>query len=366
MEATKPAEPSSPPRRSPDSALPPVEAPTASFILQLFLIPLLIVSLVVLLWLVFNWMAHLGRDNPSALLRRLENFDENSWQAAKELADILRNPDPKYDALRNDSELAGRLAELLETDMKTPATGQGKKYRAQRRMFLCRALGMFHVTDGLPVLLKAANLERDVVEAEVRLAALEAIAMLADEKSLGPETIRGESGVMAALLAASRASDADEPPPSTSDDGVAVYRPHAEVRGVAAYALGVVGGEVALARLAAMLHDTYPSARYNAATGLARNGDVRCIPVLKEMLAPNNQQAARDERYEADKDRKRAAVILSGIQATLKLHEENATADLAVLKAALDKLGAADLSHIKSDRVKLQSAAREARQILGR
>jgi hypothetical protein len=115
-----------------------------------------------------------------------------------------------------------------------------------------------------------------------------------------------------------------------------------------------------------MLQDTYPGARYNAATGLARHGDVRCLSVLKEMLAPDNPLAAASERYEADKDRKRAAVILSGIQASLKLHEENPTADLSVLIAALDKLAAADLSHIKSDRVKLQSAAREARQILGR
>ena len=71
MDTSEIAETKSPPRRSPDSALPPVEAPTASFVLQLFLIPLLIVSIVVLLWLVFSWMAHLGRDNPGALLKRL-------------------------------------------------------------------------------------------------------------------------------------------------------------------------------------------------------------------------------------------------------------------------------------------------------
>jgi HEAT repeat protein len=320
------------------------------------------VSIVVLLWLLFSWMAHLGRDNPDALLRRLESFDENSWQAAKELADVLRSPDPKYDELRSDHDLAQRLAELLARDMKTPATGQGKKVRAQRRMFLCRALGMFTVTDGLPMLITCASQERDVVEAEVRLSAIEAMATLADR--LGPENIRGEKDVLSALLAASRASDADELPPSSADEEPSVYRPHAEVRAVAAYALGVVGGEKALARLAAMLRDTYPAARYNAATGLAREGDVRAIPVIKEMLAPDNKLAAKDERYPIDQDRKRAAVLLAGIQASLKLHEENPSADLSPLMAALDKLANADLTHIKSDRVKLQSAAREARQIL--
>ena len=42
-------------------SLPPVEAPTTTFLLQLFLIPLLIVSIVVLLWLMFSWMAHMGQ-----------------------------------------------------------------------------------------------------------------------------------------------------------------------------------------------------------------------------------------------------------------------------------------------------------------
>ena len=364
MDLQEARETSSPPLRSADAQLPPVEAPTASFIIQLFLIPLLIVSIVVLLWLMFSWMAHLGRDNPDALLRRLENFDDNSWQAAKELADILRSPDPKYDELRANHDLAGRLAALLENDIKTPAAGSGKQVRAQRRMFLCRALGMFSVTDGLPVLLTCATQQRDVVEAEVRLSAIEAIATLAS--NIGPEAIRAEKDVVPTLIAASRASEAEEPPPSSSNEEPAVYRPHAEVRAVSAYALGVIGGEEATARLAAMLSDAYPAARYNAATGLARQADVRAIPVIKEMLSPNNELAAKDERYPLDQDRKRAAVLLAGIQASLKLHEANPTADLSPLVAALDKLAAADLTHIKSDRLKLQSAAREARQILSR
>lgn len=352
-----------PPLRSADAALPPVEAPTASFILQLFLIPLLIVSIVVLLWLTFSWMAYLGRDDKVALLKRLEDFDANSWQAAKELADVLRSPDPKYDELRADRQLALKLAGILEGDKQKPTTDEGKKVRAQRRMFLCRALGMFTVTDGLPVLLSCAAQNNDVADAEVRMAALEAIATLAD--NLGPEKIRQQPKVMPTLLAASKASGSSEPPPAASAGERVIYQPDAEVRAVAAYTLGVLGGKESLDRLAVMVRDVYPNARYNAATGLARHGDARCIPVLKEMLAPDNRFADDDERYEADKDRKRAAVILAGIQAALKLSEKNPQADLTLVKQALDKLVSADLSHIKSDRVKLQSAAREARQILG-
>src|SRR5688500_11329053 len=90
--------------------LPPVGAPTATFILQLFLIPLAIVSIVVLLWLAFSWLAQMGRGNPATLVSELQKLDENSWQRAYELADLLRSPDPQYDALRHDAALAGSLS----------------------------------------------------------------------------------------------------------------------------------------------------------------------------------------------------------------------------------------------------------------
>jgi HEAT repeat protein len=363
MEGNELAEKTAAPRRSADAVLPRVEAPTASFILQLFLIPLLIVSIVVLLWLAFGWLAHAGQDNPDLLLRRLQRFDDDSWKAAKEFADLLRSPDPKYDALRSDAERARELAAVLEQDVRAGQKGeQTHPSRAKLRMFLCRALGMFHVADGLPTLVRCAGQQRDPVEAEVRLTAIEGIATLAS--NIGPERIQADQAAMKTLLDASRAADDDEPAPSTSQEPV-IYRPHSELRAVAAYTLGVVGGQESLDRLAAMLRDPYPNARYNAATGLARQGDARCIPVLKEMLRADNVLAARDERYEADKDRKRAAVIFSGIQASLKLAEVNPQADVSPLVQALDDLAGADLNHIKTDRIRLQSAAREARRLIG-
>ena len=56
---------SSPPsseRFSPDDALPPVEPPSAGFILQLFVVPGVIVVVVIMIWLMFNWLAHMGTD----------------------------------------------------------------------------------------------------------------------------------------------------------------------------------------------------------------------------------------------------------------------------------------------------------------
>ena len=39
-----------------DDLLPPVEPPSAGFIIQLFVIPALIVVLIVAVWLAFNWL----------------------------------------------------------------------------------------------------------------------------------------------------------------------------------------------------------------------------------------------------------------------------------------------------------------------
>jgi hypothetical protein len=345
------------------SALPPVEAPTGTFILQLFLIPLLIVSIVVMLWLLFNWLAHMGRDNPQDLVKALERGDDSSWQRAYELADLLRNPDPRYDALRADKVLARQLADLLHRDLDRPAKGTGDRVLVMRRMFVCRALGSFTVTEGLPVLMRAAKEERDPIEVQVRLAALEGMTTLAD--NCGPESFQSNADFMKLLLDSSREPSDEVPPPVTTSDGEpTAYRPHAEIRSVAAFALGVVGGEEATERLKQMLRDPYANARYNAATGLARRGDPACVRGLKEMLDPENNQSARDESNERDKDRKRATVLINGVRAALDYAEANPQADLSELKAALTALSKSALTRVKTDRIKIQGAAIEAVRIM--
>ena len=343
-------------------SLPPVEAPTGSFILQLFLIPLVIVTMVVLLWLMFSWMAHMGRDNPTAIIQQLRKFDDSSWQRAYELAELLRSPDPKYDELRRNPEICGELVALLEADLNLPAKGDKEELeiRLKRRMFLCRAIGSFHIPDGVPVLLRCIQ-EPGKGGADVQLSALEGIATLA--KNIGPEKIRGEKDLLPVVLAASRQTE-QEPSLTTATDGESFYRPGGEVRAVAAYALGVLGGEEEQARLIVMLGDPYPNARYNAATGLARAGDVRCIPVLQEMLLPDNPLAAQDERGEKDKDNKRVIVLRNGIQTTVVLAQKNPQADLSSLKKSLQVIVQSDLPAIKTDRSKLQIAAKEALRVI--
>src|SRR5688572_9064656 len=207
--------------------LPNVTPPTATFVLQLFLIPLLIVSIVVVLWVLFSWVAHMGRDNAADLAKAIARNDAASWQRAYELADLLRSPDPKYAALRADRELAMTLARFLERDLAepletseallpaaSPATtysgsqaplGSERRARIMRRMYLCRSLGSFTITDGLPALLKAARQENDPVEVQVRFSAVEALATLAD--NCGPQALTSDPEVMETLITASREAD---------------------------------------------------------------------------------------------------------------------------------------------------------------
>lgn len=346
--------------RLPAGPLPPVTPPTATFILQLFLIPLLIVSIVIVVWLLFSWMARAGRDNAADLIKGIERGDNASGQLAFELAGLLRSPEHKYDALRKDAALGQRLASFLDRDLQEPLTSADDARRVMRRMYLCRVLGEFHVPAGKEVLLRAAELERDPVEVQVRFSALEALASLADH--CGAESFR-EQPVLRVLLDASTVAGDGSPSAPQADDGEpTLYRPHSELRAVAAYALGIVGGEEATSRLARMLHDTYPNARYNAATGLARAGDDRCIDVLREMLDPANDLAVRDESNPNDQARKRTTVLLNGVKATLLLAQANPAADLSPLRESLQNLVTAPLERVTIERSKVKAAATEAQR----
>ncbi len=351
---------------SPSRSLPPVEAPTGSFILQLFLIPLVIVTMVVMVWLMFSWLAHMGQDDPKTIIQQLRKRDDTFGQRAYELAEQLRSPDPQFDKLRGDPELLGELVSLLEADLALPMKGKPDDARLKRRMFLCRAIGSFTIPDGVPVLLRCIQ-DSASENANVQLSSLEAITMLA--KNVGPDKLRMEKDLLSTVLAASRleGDESSQPPPtSNAKDEESFYKPRGEIRAVAAYTLGVLGGSEAKQRLEKMLIDTYPNARYNAATGLARHGVASkdCIGVLKEMLQPDNELATRDERGPRDKDNKRVIVLRNGIQTTVVLAQKNPTANLSPLKKALQTIIDSDLAAIQTDRSKLQIAAKEALRML--
>jgi hypothetical protein len=101
---------SEPKPQQPYDPLPPVQPPSASFLLQLFLIPLVIVIIIVMVWLLFSWLAHMG-SNPQDLVRDIGKVNDASWQRAYNLAELMRKP--QYAHLKSDPKLAQELAATL-------------------------------------------------------------------------------------------------------------------------------------------------------------------------------------------------------------------------------------------------------------
>ncbi len=164
------------------------------------------------------------------------------WQSAVNLANSLGNPGPDGKALRQDAALASELSSMLEDEIKEGST---KEQPILLRCFLCKALGEFEVPAGLAALVTAAGTQRACArqKRKLRLAALQAIAMLAENVGrVHPDESLATPEVQEVL---NQASHDDDP----------------RIRGTAAFAMGVVGGEKSLARLAVLLADSNADVR---------------------------------------------------------------------------------------------------------
>ena len=314
---------SDPPRSPvslPDDALPPVEPPSAGFIVQLFVVPGVIVLVVIIIWVLFNWLAQKGNDR-DAFVRGLSRNNEARWQMAFNLANALRaERNSTSPRLSNDPELARQLAEVLDREIEAGSLDENP---LTLRIYLCRALGEFRVPDALPTLIKAASTARDEKEEEVRRAALEGIAMLADNVGAGNKAIADNAKLQETLLDAAADSD-----PRT--------------RSVAAVALGVIGTPAMKDKLHFLLEDANPDVRYNAAARLAQQGDVAAVPVLVEMLDQQETAGVDVEENVEMRPFKRALITVNALRASSQLAEKNAQADLASLRDAVEKLLASD------------------------
>ena len=275
---------------SPDQLLPPVEPPSAGFLVQLFLVPGLIVAIIVGVWLTFHWLAHLGQD-PQAYVRTLRRDNEGRWQAALNLANDLRGPGGAE--LKSDANLATELGRILDDESKSGRTGEQSQ---MLRVYLCRALGEFTAPEALPPLLRRA---RDVDQAQVARAAVEALAVI--DGNLGKSSDdTGAKDRVDVVLAASRSADAP-------------------LRSVAAFTLGVIGGGAPAAgeRLHGLLGDENDDVRYNAALALARLGDRGSLDTLEEMLSlADSPEAAADSADDAARSKryKRALVVVNALR----------------------------------------------------
>ena len=91
--------------------LPPVEPPSAGFVVQLFVIPAVVVVVVIIVWLLFGKLAG-GERDAMEYVRRLRSPTAN-WRLAFELASLIQH-DPK---IGSDPVLLGELTDLLSHEL---------------------------------------------------------------------------------------------------------------------------------------------------------------------------------------------------------------------------------------------------------
>ena len=115
--------------------LPPVEAPSASFVVQLFVIPAIVVAVVIMVWLLFGKLAG-GERDPAEYVRRLRQ-GSGDWRSAFELASLIQN-DAK---LASDPRLLGELADLLTSEL------EAKTVDTQLTVYVIKTIGAFQTLD---------------------------------------------------------------------------------------------------------------------------------------------------------------------------------------------------------------------------
>ena len=302
-----------------EDLLPPVEQPSARFIIQLFVVPALIVLMIVGMWLLFNWLVRSAEMGPEQLIQGIESGPSVArWQRAKDLADLLH--DKRYPEFRQSRAGAAQLAKILDREIDQAEMKEGD---IEFRKYLARALGEIDVQEGTDTLLKGATTNRDPRELKVRDAALQAIAVrIYNLQRLKPPQEISNLELEPTLLRL--AADTDP-----------------KIRLQAVFALGQIGTRPAIERVEVMVNDPDPETRYNAAVALAHRGNVKAIETLAEMLDVSELAGVREEAEEG-RSFKRAVIIDTAIDAAHALSRKNPKADLVPVTAALERIVAAD------------------------
>ena len=306
---------------TPDDSLPPVEPPSAAFLVQLFLVPAIIVAIIVCVWLAFHWLAHLGND-PQAYVRTLRRDNEGRWQAALNLANDLRGPGGG--ALKTDETLASELGRILTDEVASGRTGEQSQ---TLRLYLCRALGEFAIPAALPPLVDQAARTADPQTAR---AAVEAVAVLWTNLDDAARQAADRDAIVRALEVASRGDDP-------------------ALRGAAAFTLGVMGSDAAVERLVQLAADENDDVRYNAALGLARLGREECLDTLGEMLALDDLPVAADATAAQQSQRyKRALVVVNALRGVAALVDATGAAPPGAVVDRIEALERDPVADVRS------------------
>lgn len=262
--------------------LPPVQPPSAGFIVQLFVVPALIVLAVVAVWGLFGRLAA-GEQDWRTLVQDLESPNPHVYKRAMfGLAQLLDNDRRMNDAgqrLAANAEIARSLSELLGKTL--DATAQDED-AVGVEVFLTRALGLLDVPNTtLPVLQRALDTRYDI---EVRKGSLTSIA-----------------------LVSSRAVEIEAPIEEATTDAVIDLSQDASssLRRAAAFTLGLLplrvegpASDRRSQRLLVLLEDSDKMTAVNAAVAFARRkstaGYSVFLQALEKTVDANNAEAVQD------------------------------------------------------------------------
>ena len=259
------------PTLNPDE-LPPVEPPSAGFIVQLFLVPGLIVLVILGLYTLF-WKLSSSEQDWRSLVTDLRSKNEHiRWQAALGLAQVLKADQErgeKGQKLASNDQVASELSGLLSEILKQTAPSEDD---LKQQEFLARTLSLLDTPETvLPVLRTAMQPQRD---REVRKYAITSIATIADRLNQQERPIK-DPGLVAELIDVSK----DEDP---------------FVRQLGAYTLGIFNDKEARKRLEVLLASGDYNTRINAALGLSRQNSTAGFDVFIEILTEAAKHSGND------------------------------------------------------------------------
>ena len=245
-----------------DDELPPVEPPSAGFIMQLFLVPGLIVAAVIGVWALFGQISSTEQDWRQQVTELRSNNEQRRWRGANGLAQMLR-ADVELGAdgqqLSQNRQIAEDLADLLKKLL--DASEQDEELVSQQS-FVARTLGWLDSVDVVMPVLEEAT--QDKCEMLVRTDALRSIAVIAGRLSEAGTPLDREATIERVI---DLSMDKDE-----------------LVRQIAAFSLGLLPGEPVDQRLRVLVEDVDPDTRVNAAIALTRRGMTDGFPEFLNIL----------------------------------------------------------------------------------
>jgi len=238
--------------------LPPVEPPSASFIMQLFLVPAIIVAAVIGIWALFGQLSASEQDWRQLVTELRSNNEHRRWRGASGLAQMLRadmDLGENGQNLASNQQIATELTALMEELLADPTRSEEL---IRQQDFVIRTLSFLDVHDTtLPVLIEATKPDQELI---VRAAALRALSIVASRASEQGAPIDREE-VIDSVSEASQDSEA-------------------LIRQSSAFAMGFLPGEQLEQRLRVMLEDPDAETRLNAAIAFARRQDPAGIGVF--------------------------------------------------------------------------------------